>query len=409
MVQAIDCGNAKGTPLAFSGITYGFDPLQAAGTDHVQDAPNSDFANTTLDALYRTNHSGNAFSYTFTGLDSAGTYRVRVMTTEIYFTAAGNRVFNVTANGTIVKQGVDAFALGGAKYVASEVVTNTFQPPGNGQVVIGFQATADAALVCALRLERVGGGSAQANQPPSATAGVSSNAITLPANQVTLTGTASDPEGRALGYQWVVSTGTAANVTFSAGTALSTTATFSTAGTYGFKLTATDDAPQSTLSNEVTVVVSPAASGNGWSVVKAIDCGRVTGPAIVADGITWDLDPVLAADRFEGPTDFAGTTTLDEVYRSNNTGAFAYSFTGLAAGTYRARVKTTEVWFTQAGGRVFNVTANGTTVASGIDPYALGGALFVASEVTTATFSPDGTGSVTLNFQATADQALVCA
>ena len=410
VVHAIDCGNAKGTPLTFSGITYGFDPLQAAGTDHVQDAPNSDFANTTMDALYRTNHSGNAFSYTFTGLDSGGTYRVRVMTTEIYFTAAGNRVFNVTANGTLVKQGVDAFALGGAKYVASEVVTNTFQPPGNGQVVIGFQSTADAALVCALRLERVGGGSAQVNQPPSATAAVSTNAITLPANSVTLSGTASDPEGRALAYQWQVSTGTAANVTFSAGTALSTTATFSAAGTYGFKLKATDDAPQSTLSNEVTVVVSPAASGNGWTVVKAIDCGRVTGPALVADGITWDLDTVLAADRFEGPTDFGGTTTLDEVYRSNNTGGnFTYSFSGLAAGTYRARVKTTEVYFTAVGSRVFNVNANGTAVATGGDPFALGGDKFVASEAVTATFSPDANGAVALNFVATDDAALVTA
>ncbi len=411
VVKAINCGSNTGTPLVLNGITYEADPLQAAGSEHIQDAPGSDFVGTTtLDALYRTNHSGNAFSYTFTGLDTVGTYRLRVMTTEVYFTAAGNRVFTIKANGTTIKTGVDAFALGGQKFFASEVLSATFQPPASGQVVIDFQATADAALICGLRLERVGGGQAQVNQPPTATASVSSNALTLPANVVTLTGSGMDPEGHALSYLWTVSSGTATNVTFSAPTAMTTMATFAAAGTYSFKLQVTDDAPQAVWSTAVTVVVSPAAGGSGWTVVRAIDCGHKTGAPIVADGITWELDPLIAGDRYEGPVDFIGTTTLDEVYRSNMTGgAFTYTFTGLAAATYRARVQTTEVWFTQTGNRMFNITANAVTIATGVDPFALGNGKFVASEMATVTFTPDANGTVALSFQATADAALVTA
>lgn len=90
------------------------------------------------------------------------------------------------------------------------------------------------------------------NQPPLVTASASSATIILPAT-VRLTGTTGDdgkPSG-ALTQAWSMASGPAA-VTFSAPSALSTTVTFTSAGTYVLRLSATDS--QLTSSADVTVV-----------------------------------------------------------------------------------------------------------------------------------------------------------
>jgi CubicO group peptidase (beta-lactamase class C family) len=91
--------------------------------------------------------------------------------------------------------------------------------------------------------------------------------IQLPANSVSLTGTANDPENAALTYAWTSSP--ADGVTFSAATALSTTVTFAGEGTYTLTLTANDGA--TTGSDALVVTVTPAATGGVEPVFPAAD------------------------------------------------------------------------------------------------------------------------------------------
>src|SRR5437773_821398 len=94
------------------------------------------------------------------------------------------------------------------------------------------------------------------NQPPTVNAGAAQT-ITLPSS-ATLNGTAADdglPAGSTLTTTWSKVSGLG-TVTFGNANALSTTASFSAAGTYSLRLTASDTALSST--SDVTITVNPA-------------------------------------------------------------------------------------------------------------------------------------------------------
>ena len=92
--------------------------------------------------------------------------------------------------------------------------------------------------------------------PPIVNAGPN-KVIAFPAKDLTLFGHATDPEKTPLTVQWSMTSGPAP-VTFSAPKALATTVTFTTPGTYGFQLAASDGT--STVTSSTTVTVKPAAS-----------------------------------------------------------------------------------------------------------------------------------------------------
>src|SRR6185312_13415613 len=95
------------------------------------------------------------------------------------------------------------------------------------------------------------------NQAPVVSSGPNQT-IALPTNTVTLTGTVTDdgrPSGATVTQQWSEVSGPAA-VTFSTPTLKTTQATFTTAGTYDLRLTASDT--QLTGSSDVTITVLSA-------------------------------------------------------------------------------------------------------------------------------------------------------
>ena len=79
-------------------------------------------------AVYQTERYGN-FTYTVPGLTPGASYTVRLHFAEIYWNAAGQRLFNVAINGAAVLTNFDIFAAAGGKDKA---------------VVEQFTATADA-------------------------------------------------------------------------------------------------------------------------------------------------------------------------------------------------------------------------------------------------------------------------
>jgi hypothetical protein len=63
-------------------------------------------------------HGKEPITYTFPGLTAGTSYIVRLHFAELYFSAAGNRVFDVSINGTAVLTNFDIFAAAGAQYTA---------------------------------------------------------------------------------------------------------------------------------------------------------------------------------------------------------------------------------------------------------------------------------------------------
>jgi ribose 5-phosphate isomerase RpiB len=114
-----------------------------------------------------------------------------------------------------------------------------------------------------------------ANSAPSVGAGVDQS-ITLPTNSVTVTGTASDADGTIVSTVWSKVSGGAATITNPNN--LTTTITGLVAGTYVFRMTATDN-NGATSTDDVTINVAVAA-GN---VLERFDFG----PAGLATTAGW--------------------------------------------------------------------------------------------------------------------------
>ncbi|WP_333818828.1 PKD domain-containing protein [Ohtaekwangia sp.] len=95
------------------------------------------------------------------------------------------------------------------------------------------------------------------NQPPVANAGTDKT-ITLPISTTTINGSASDADGTVTTYLWTQVSGPVTATLTNANTATLTASGMTTAGTYVFKLTATDD-DGATGSDNVSVIVQPAA------------------------------------------------------------------------------------------------------------------------------------------------------
>lgn len=97
-------------------------------------ATNQPIAGTSHDALYSRERYG--MSGWTVPVGPGGTYRVTLRGAEIYFAAAGKRVFDVTAEGRSVASGVDVFVRAGGKNRAYNLAFDV--PVTDGTLNLGF-------------------------------------------------------------------------------------------------------------------------------------------------------------------------------------------------------------------------------------------------------------------------------
>jgi hypothetical protein len=129
------------------GNTWTADSNFNSGTAH---CVTNTVTNTSDSGLYQCERYGNPFTYTFNV--PAGSYQVTLKFAELYQTAAGARVFNVSINGATVLSAYDIFADTGSEFAAVSRVFNNISPV-SGQIVIQFgPASADNAQVCAIQI-----------------------------------------------------------------------------------------------------------------------------------------------------------------------------------------------------------------------------------------------------------------
>jgi beta-glucanase (GH16 family) len=113
--------------------------------------PTPTITSTTDPTLYQSMRYGNPFTYTFNV--PAGSYQITLKFAELYWTGSGQRVFNVSVNGTQVLTNFDVFSAAGAKDKAIDEVFNNISPNSNGQIILQFgPSSADNAMVSAIQI-----------------------------------------------------------------------------------------------------------------------------------------------------------------------------------------------------------------------------------------------------------------
>ena len=101
-------------------------------------------------SLYQSQRYGSPFTYVFNV--PAGSYQATLKFAETYWTAVGNRVFNVSINGNTVLTNFDIFKTAGGQNRAVDEVFDNITPPG-GAITIQFgPASVDNAMVDAIQI-----------------------------------------------------------------------------------------------------------------------------------------------------------------------------------------------------------------------------------------------------------------
>jgi hypothetical protein len=314
-------------------------------------------AGTVEDALYQTERYGN-FSYSLPVPN--GGYIVTLHFAELYWTGAGQRVFDVLVEGVLAIDNLDIWATVGANTALVRTVPTTVS---DGVLNVSFVSGVNNAKVSAIQITPT----STTNQQPTVNAGADKT-ITAPTMSVAMTATASDdglpsPPGM-MTYAWSTVSGPG-TVTFSNAAALSPTATFSTTGAYTLRLTASDSVLSST--DDVIVNVNPAQT---FAPIR-INAG---GPTFT-DSLSqvWDADRNFSGGQTYSSSAAIGGTVEDPLFRTERYGNFTYSIP-LASGTYTVNLYFAELYWTSAGKRVFDVTAEGQLIIDNLDIWAQVGA-----------------------------------
>jgi hypothetical protein len=102
-------------------------------------------------SVYQSERYGN-MTYTFPSLTASTAHTVRLHMAELYQSAAGRRVFNVSINGTAVLTNFDTYvAAGNAK---NKAVVREFTATSNasGQIVVQFTNVTDNASISGIEI-----------------------------------------------------------------------------------------------------------------------------------------------------------------------------------------------------------------------------------------------------------------
>jgi beta-galactosidase len=263
-VYQIDSGSSSAV-APFSADTYG-----SGGTTHsvTNTITTSGVTNAAPAAVYQTERYG-AVTYTLPNLVAGAQYVVRLHFAELYWTATGKRVFNVSINGTAVLSSFDIYAAAGAQYKA---VVRDFTATANssGQIVLALTTVTDNASINGVEVLGLkyanGAACSQASQCQS---GTCTSGMCLGTCGSCGTGKVCDSVGNCL----ACTTGTACDTSNSC--QLQTTAVSCTTATN--QCFATGNKPAGTICGASGAGQTCDSSGNCTCAFGSLACGRCQG------------------------------------------------------------------------------------------------------------------------------------
>jgi hypothetical protein len=362
-------------------------------------------ANAAPMAVYQNGRNG-TITYTIPGLTPGSSYTVLLHFAETYFTAAGDREFNVAINGTSVLTNFDILGTVGAENAAL-VEIFTARANSSGQILIAFTSGAvNQPLVMGIEVRTISGASCAA--VPSAPTGLTATASS--SSVIGLTWTAVTPPTNCTISSYSVYRSTTSGFTPSSSTLVAsglTSPSYSNTGlaastTYYFIVEALDSYGTSAASAQAQATTLSGGSGGDFI---AINC---EGPAVNNSG---GGDASFAADEdFTGggastPTTHSISTTAAganaapmAVYQTQRDGTFTYTIPGMVANSqHTVLIHFAEIYFTAAGDREFNVAINGTPVLTNFDQFAAAGGEYIAV-VKSFTATANSSGQIVVAF-----------
>ena len=313
-------------------------------------------ANTPDPTLYQTERYGN-FTYTFTA--PPGKYSVVLKFAEIYWTKVGQRIFNVSINGTQVLSNFDIIAAAGAPLTAiDEVFPVTVT--GDSITVQFTTGSVDLPKISAIEIK--------VSSPVSIQ--ISPTAATLLAAQNQQFGaTVTGSTNTAVTWTYNPQVGT---LVTSGTTAGLYTAPSTITAVQNVLVTATSVADPTQLSTATVRLVPP------FSPIL-VNSG---GPTYLDSlGQTWSADEGYSGGYSASTTSNILNTADPTLYQTERWNAFTYEFT-VPNGSYNVVLKFAEIYWTKVGQRVFNVSINGTQVLTNFDIIAAAGAPLTAIDKT---------------------------
>jgi trimeric autotransporter adhesin len=366
-------------------------------------------ANAAPMAVYRHARAG-VFTYTIPGLTSGTQYTVLLHFAETYFTAAGQREFDVTINGTTVLTNLDIFSTVGANAALLE----TFNATANsgGEIVIAFNlGAANQPVVSGIEVRGASSSSSCSAVPPAPT-GLTATASS--SSSIGLSWSAVTPPADCTITSYNVYGSTTSGFTPSSSNLITSTTNTSypntglaASTTYYYVVEVVDAAGTSAASSQAsaatqsatsTEIVAIAAGGPAQSNANGGDYSFVADEYYSGGG---DNGTVTAAINLTQP---GANAAPMGVYQNGRVGVSTYTIPGLAAGAqYTVLLHFGETYFTAAGDREFNVAINGATVLTNLDVYATVGGDAALLETFPAT--ANGSGQIVISFTDGADNA----
>ena len=327
---AVNSGGGQYTSQ--SGTVYQADTDYSGGTAA---STTANITGTNDPTLYQTERYGKTFAYNIPLAN--GNYDVTLKFAEIYWNAPGQRVFNVSMQGTQVISNLDIYAQAG-KNTAYDVTVPASVT--NGTLNISFTTVVDNAKISAIEI---------------APATVST----------TYTITASAGTGGGISPSGTVNVASGGNQTFTitpaAGYAISAVLVDGTpigaAGSYTF----------SNVTASHTISASFAAVGTSFAANSG--GGQYTSQS----GVVYQADTDFSGGATASTTATTTGTSDPTLYQTERYGkTFAYNIP-LANGNYTVALKFAEVYWNAPGQRVFNVSIQGAQVLTNFDIYRLSG------------------------------------
>jgi autotransporter-associated beta strand protein len=154
-LTAVHCGGAAVGTLATDQRTFAADQAYTGGTAATDNGYSytvdvRGVTNPAPQTAYQEHRYGN-MSYTFTNYQAGANYLVRLHFCESYWSASGQRIFNVLLNGTKVLGNFDIYAAAGAqnKAVIKEISTTA---KANGTITVQFSNVVDNASISAIEV-----------------------------------------------------------------------------------------------------------------------------------------------------------------------------------------------------------------------------------------------------------------
>ena len=397
-IGLVFAANAGGGQYAGpSGIVYQADNDYTGG---VTTSTTSAITGTIDETAYQDVRYGN-FAYNVPLAN--GNYAVTLKFAEIYWTAGGKRIFNISMQGNQVINNLDIYAHVGknAAYDVTIPVSVT-----NGMLNIAFNSVVDNAIVSAIMIQS----SSYPGAPPI---------MQLTPNSLVFnTGVGTNPASQQLGLSnigggtmnWTatadptVPAWLSVNQGSGTGNAALTVAVNSanlSQGQYVKNITvAATGAANTPQTVPVTLNINPQGSG---TVAFAVHAGG--GSYTDHSGTIFQTDTDFSGGATASTNSTIAGTVDSPLYQSVRYGNFAYNIP-LANGSYTVLLKFNEVYWSVAGKRVFNVSMQGSQVISNLEIYAHVGknAAYDVSVPVSVT-----NGVLNINFISLADFACVSA